>query len=72
MAGRPQNTSKSNSFTVAVSEQSRQLLERLAQRGIYGRSPPEVAGRFIDQVLAQFIEAPKFRVSARGDVTEIK
>jgi hypothetical protein len=70
MPGRPQNASKSKPFKVAVSEQSRKLLERLAQQGIYGKSGPEVAGRFIDQALSEFIVAPKFRVSRKGDVQE--
>jgi hypothetical protein len=37
------------------------LLQRLAKRGIYGRSAPEVGGRFIEQALREFVETPKFR-----------
>ncbi len=39
--------------------QSIAMLKELATRGIYGRSPAEVGGRFIEQVLQQFVEAPK-------------
>jgi hypothetical protein len=52
------NSAGSDTITVTVSEQSGQLLEELAQRGIYGRNPAEVAGRFIDQALQQFIDRP--------------
>lgn len=71
MAGRPENASKSKPFTVAVSVQSRELLEKIAQRGIYGRSAAEVAGRFIDLALERFTNGPpKFDVTPGGEVKD--
>jgi hypothetical protein len=46
-------------FDVTLSEQSVDLMRELATRGIYGRTPAEVGGRFIEQALQQFVEAPK-------------
>jgi hypothetical protein len=46
-------------FEVTLSEQSIFLLQELATRGIYGRTPAEVGGRFIEQALQQFVETPK-------------
>jgi hypothetical protein len=63
------NASKSAPFTVTVSEQSAQLLESLAKKGIYGRSGAEVAGRFIDDALAKFIVAPRYRIPT-GDAPQ--
>lgn len=52
---------------VTVSTQSAQLLEQLAAKGIYGRNAAEVAGRFIDKALQDFVEAPHFGLdSGRG------
>ncbi len=56
------NTTDSTTIRVTVSVQSGQLLEQLAQRGIYGRNPAEVAGRFIDEALQQHAEAPKLKL----------
>ena len=46
-------------FEVTLSEQSADMLKELATRGIYGRTPAEVGGRFIEQALQQFVETPK-------------
>jgi len=46
-------------FNVTLSEQSVEMLRELATRGIYGRTPSEVGGRFIEQALQQFVETPK-------------
>jgi hypothetical protein len=54
-------------FEVTLSRQSVDMLKELAIRGIYGRTPPEVGGRFIEQALQQFIEAPKL-VPARSSM----
>jgi hypothetical protein len=55
------NSASSETITVTISEQSEQLLEELARRGVYGRNPAEVAGRFIDQALQQFIDRPALK-----------
>jgi hypothetical protein len=35
------------------------MLHQLATRGIFGRTPAEVGGRFIEQALQQFVNSPK-------------
>jgi hypothetical protein len=44
---------------VTLAEQSIDLLKELATRGIFGRTPAEVGGRFIEHALQQFVETPK-------------
>jgi hypothetical protein len=56
---RPKSASPGMKFEVTLATQSVDLLKELATRGIYGRTPAEVGGRFIEQVLQQFVEAPK-------------
>lgn len=56
---RPKSTSPGAKFEVTLAAQSVQLLRELAKRGIYGRTPAEVGGRFIEQALQQFVKAPK-------------
>lgn len=53
------NPVESTSFKITVSVQSVALLDQLAKRGIYGRNRAEVAGRFVDAALQQFIDPPK-------------
>lgn len=53
----------SRTIRVTVSVQSENLLDQLVQRGIYGRSIAEVAGRFIDRALQRFIPEPKLKIS---------
>lgn len=62
---RPKSVSPGIRFEVRLSEQSVDLLKELATRGIYGRSPAEVGGRFIEQSLQSFVEQPKL-VPARS------
>jgi len=56
---RPKSSSPGLKFEVTLAEQSVDMLKRLATRGIYGRTPAEVGGRFIEQALQQFVDAPK-------------
>ena len=56
---RRKNSSPGNKFEVTLARQSIDLIEELARRGIYGRTPAEVGGRFIEQALQQFVDAPK-------------
>jgi hypothetical protein len=53
----------SSTIRVTVSVQSEQLLEQLVQRGVYGRSPAEVAGRFVDRALQRFMPQPQLKIS---------
>jgi hypothetical protein len=57
---RPRNPSRGERFEVTLSAQSVRLLHRLAEHGLYGRTPAEVGGRFIEQALQQFVEPPQF------------
>lgn len=54
------NNAQSTNIRVTLSDQSMQLLELLAEKGIYGRNKAEVAGRFIDEALQRFVEPPHF------------
>ena len=56
---RPKSASPGVKFEVTLAKQSVDLIEELSKRGIYGRTPAEVGGRFIDQALQQFVEPPK-------------
>lgn len=61
------NAVGSSVIRVTVSTQSAELLEQLAARGIYGRNAAEVAGRFIDRALQDFVDAPRLPLnSERG------
>jgi len=62
------NSTGSDILRVSLSDQSLELLEQLARRGIYGRNPAEVAGRFIDRALSRFVDRPRFplKVSKQG------
>jgi len=62
---RPKSVSRGTRLEVTLAEQSVELLKELATRGIYGRTPAEVGGRFIEQVLQNFIDVPKL-VPARS------
>jgi hypothetical protein len=45
-------------LTIDLTPQAHQLLDDLVKYGIYGRSIPEIAARFIDESLTRFIEKP--------------
>jgi hypothetical protein len=45
---------------VTLSEQSMQILDELATCGIYGIDRDEVAARFIDTMVGQFVEHPRY------------
>jgi hypothetical protein len=67
MSGRS-NVSQSGTLRVTLAVQSIQLLDELALLGIYGRNGADVAARFVDERLRDFIERPilKIRRQARG------
>jgi hypothetical protein len=56
---RPKSSSPGAKFEVTLATQSIELIKELATRGIYGRTPAEVGGRFIEQALKQFVDHPK-------------
>jgi hypothetical protein len=53
------NSSASEGVRITVSWQSFQLLEDLAAKGIWGRNAAEVAARFVDRALQEFVDQPK-------------
>jgi len=57
-------------FEVTLAEQSVDLIEQIAKRGIYGRTPAEVGGRFIEQALQQFVEPLK--LTPRSSKSSVK
>jgi hypothetical protein len=61
------NIAHSAPIRVTVSVQSQKLLEKLAEQGIYGRNPAEVAGRFVDAALQGFVDRPKLRIEKSKD-----
>jgi hypothetical protein len=60
--GKAANTVRSELLTVTLSEQSVELLAEIARRGIYGRNPAEVAGRFVDKELERLVESLKLKL----------
>ena len=60
-----QNSSNSVSIRITVSHQSAELLDQLAERGIYGRNRSEVAARFVDEALRGYVEPPKLKIKVR-------
>lgn len=60
------NLADSGPFRITVSVQSKQLLEELGKRGIYGRNAAEVAARFVDEALQRYVEQPKFKIPSES------
>lgn len=58
------NASDGVSVKITVSRQSAALLGKIATKGIYGRNPSEVAGRFVDKALEAFVETPRFSLKS--------
>jgi len=56
------NTTGSSKLRVTLSDQSIRLLIEIAEKGVYGRNPSEVAGRFIDKALQEFIDTPRLQI----------
>jgi hypothetical protein len=48
-------------FKLSLSEQAVKVLEQLAQHGIYGATPEEVAERFVDRAIQRFVTPPHFK-----------
>jgi hypothetical protein len=59
---RQKNASPGIKFEVTLAKQSIDLIEDLAKHGIYGRTPAEVGGRFIEQALQEFVGKPKLKL----------
>lgn len=53
---------------VTVASESVRLLDELAVKGIYGRNGAEVAARFVDQKLQEFVDRPTLKLRESGTV----
>lgn len=61
------NPSDSDTVRITLSSESVRLLDELAVKGIYGRNRAEVAARFVDQKLQEFVDRPTLKLrSGRG------
>jgi hypothetical protein len=49
-------------FAITVSTASARLLDQIAKNGIWGKNRSEVAGRFVDRALEEFVEKPKAKL----------
>jgi hypothetical protein len=63
--GKTKNDAESRTVRITLSGQSVDLLELLAQKGIYGRNSAEVAGRFVDKALQGFVESPMLKLRSK-------
>jgi hypothetical protein len=59
---RSPNATASKNFPITLSLESVRLLEELAARGIYGRSKADVAARFIERALEEYVEKPRLKL----------
>jgi hypothetical protein len=60
------NASEGVSLRITLSKQSSEALEKLAARGIFGRNPSEVAARFVDRALQDYIQFPPITLNLEG------
>ena len=56
------NPSGSANFQITLSLRSARLLDEIAKNGIWGRNRAEVAARFVDRALEEFVEQPKLKL----------
>lgn len=59
---RSKNLSDSEKIQITLAKQSVRLLERVAKRGVYGKSSSEVAARYVERRLEQQIESGFFKL----------
>jgi hypothetical protein len=57
------NPSDSDQVRITLSSESVRLLDELAEKGIYGRNRAEVAARFVDRALQDFVEKPTLKLA---------
>ncbi len=56
------NAVGSKNFSITLSMEAVRLLDEIAKNGIWGKSGPEVAARFVDRALEAFVEQPKVKL----------
>jgi hypothetical protein len=59
---RTKNLSDSEPLQITLAKQSVRLLERVARKGVYGKSSAEVAARYVERRLEEQIEAGFFQL----------
>ena len=52
------NNTKSRTIRVTVSEQIADLLDQIAETGLIGQNPAEVAHRFVDEAVMKALDNP--------------
>jgi hypothetical protein len=57
-----ENATGSETVRITLSTESARLLDELALKGIYGRNRAEVAARFVDQALQNFVDRPTLKL----------
>jgi hypothetical protein len=60
------NATESDGVRITLSAESVRLLDELAVKGIYGRNRAEVAARFVDQKLQEFVDRPTLKLRSSG------
>jgi hypothetical protein len=50
-------------YQLTISDEANEILERLMEIGIYGRSVPEIMKRMIDRQLQGFVKLPYKRLN---------
>ena len=66
------NATGSDSLPITLSRESIQLLDQIARNGIWGRNRADVAARFVDRALQDFVEQPKVKLSKIRLKTRLK
>lgn len=56
------NVIESKTFRITTSAESFRLLHELATKGIYGKNEAEVAARFVERALEEYVERPKLKL----------
>lgn len=56
------------SISLSLSAQAFDVLSQLSKKGIYGRTPEEVAERMLDETLRDFVVVPVFAI--KGDTVK--
>lgn len=60
------NNTKSKTVRVTLSEQIADLLDRIAETGLMGQNPAEVAHRFIDEAVMKALDNPHLQLKTKS------
>lgn len=59
------NNTKSRTIRVTVSEQIADLLDQIAETGLIGQNPAEVAHRFVDEAVMRALDNPHLELKRK-------